>query len=356
MSPLPRPMVALGLVVGILAVSASAILARYAMGDDPGVTTSPAGAAPALAVAFWRTALGALALAPFAIRNARRRRVPLTPQRHRQMAASGLALGLHFGLFQGALALTTVASAVTLATMSPLFVALGGWWFLKEPTGRRTWVGMALTMAGAIVVGVGDATAIDLGLEALTGDVMAFGSALAVTAYLLLGRVARRDTPTTVYASGVYAWAAIALLPVCLLSGTPLVGFDAPTWLAIAAIVVGPQLLGHTVFNALLSTIPATLVSIVVLSEPVGAGLLAWLLLGELPTALFAVGAPLVLLGVALATVRARAPVVADEVVEPDPLTPPTPRADGADDPAGSSEDQRQPRTLLDDADDRPDG
>jgi drug/metabolite transporter (DMT)-like permease len=60
-----------------------------------------------------------------------------------------VALGLHFALFQGALALTTVASATTLATMSPVFVGLGAWWLLGEPTARRTWIGMALTVVGA---------------------------------------------------------------------------------------------------------------------------------------------------------------------------------------------------------------
>lgn len=321
MSPLPRPVVAIGLIVGIIAVSGAAILSRYAMGDDPGVITAPAGAAPALAVAFWRTALGALALGPFGVRSARRSGARQTPQRRRQLAGAGLALALHFGLFQGALALTSVASAVTLATMSPLFVALGGWWFLREPTPRRMWAGMALTMTGAIVVGVADANAIEFGMRALVGDGMAFGSAMSITAYLLIGRVARRDTPTTTYSATVYGWAAAVLLPVCLLTGTPLLGYDGGTWLALIGIVVGPQLLGHTVFNALLSTIPATLVSIVVLSEPVGAGVLAWLLLGELPSPFFALGAPLVLAGVALATVRSRAPATASDaplVVDPE--------------------------------------
>jgi drug/metabolite transporter (DMT)-like permease len=303
---LPPAAVTAGLLVGIVAVSTSAILARVAMGDEPGIASAGEGAAPALAVAFWRTLLGALALAPFGVRAARRRGVPIGARRHRQLAASGLALGLHFALFQGSLALTTVASAVTLATMSPVFVALGGWWLLKEPTDRRTWVGMAITMVGAVTIGAGDLTALDLGARALVGDAMAFGSAIAVTGYLLLGRVARRDVPATTYSASVFAWAAVALLPVCLLTGTPLGGFEPVTWAAIAGIVVGPQLLGHTVFNALLSTVPATVVSIVVLAEPVGAGVLAWLLLAELPTGWFYLGAPLVLLGVAIATVRRR--------------------------------------------------
>ncbi|GGI09565.1 DMT family transporter [Egicoccus halophilus] len=314
MRPLPRPAVLLGLLIGAVAVSTSAILARVAMGEDPGVATAAQGSAPALAVAFWRTALGALALAPSAVRRQRRAGRPLTTVRHRQLFGSGCSLALHFALFQGALALTTVASAVTLVTMSPVFVALGGWWWLHERTERRTVVGMALTIVGAVVIGVGDATALDFGRQALLGDAMAFGGAIAITGYLLVGRVARRDVPATVYSCVVYAWAALVLLVVCLLLRVPLVGYAPTTWLAIAGIVIGPQLLGHTVFNTLLASVPATVVSIVVLSEPVGAGLLAWLLLDELPAGPFAFGAPLVLIGVAIATARRRRAREAAEV------------------------------------------
>lgn len=306
MQPLSRSTVTVGILIGVLAVSTAAVLSRVAMGETPAVTTAVDGAAPALAVAFWRTTLGGLALAPLAWRAARRDRIHLDVATHRRLAVSGVALGLHFALFQGALALTTVASAVTLATMSPIFVALGGWWFLREPTQRRTWIGMAVTILGAVTIGLADLSAIDLGPTALLGDAMAFAGALAVSGYLLVGRVARRSVPATTYSAIVYAWAAVSLLPVIWLTGTPLTGFSTTTWLAIIGIVIGPQLLGHSVFNALLSTIPATLVSIVVLAEPVGAGLLAWMLLGELPAGWFYLGAPLVLVGVLIATTRSR--------------------------------------------------
>ncbi|MCC5949404.1 MAG: DMT family transporter [Nitriliruptoraceae bacterium] len=319
MPTMSRRWVGTGLVVGVIAVSISAILARVAMGDEPGVASAAPGDASALAVAFWRTAAGAAILAPLGWRAARQHRIrtgssAMTPRRHRALALSGLALGAHFALFQGSLALTTVASAVTLATMSPIFVALGGWWLLKEPSDRRTLVGMAITIVGAVTIGWADVTAADHGPDALLGDVMAFLSALAVTAYLLIGRIARRDVPALTYSALVFAWAAAPLLVLCLLSGAPLLGFDPSVWLAIAGIVVGPQLLGHTVFNALLAAVPATTVSIVVLSEPVGAGILAWLLLGELPAPLFALGAPLVLAGVAIATARRRPPLPAHEL------------------------------------------
>lgn len=303
MTTYPRPVVAGGLLLGVMAVSTSAILSRIAMGDDPAVATATAGYAPALAVAFWRTTVGAAVLAPFAWR-AQRAAGRLGRRRARQLAASGGMLGLHFALFLGSLALTTVASSVTLVTMSPIFVAVGAWWFLGEPSSRRTVAGMGVTMLGAVVIGVADAGTIELGGTALLGDAMAFGGALAVTGYLLIGRAARRDVSATTYSAVVYAWAAAMLVALCMATGAPLWGYSGGTWLAIAGIVVGPQLLGHTVFNTLLSSVPATIVSIVVLAEPVGATLLAWLLLSELPAPLFWLGAPLVVGGVAVATVR----------------------------------------------------
>lgn len=306
-APLSRPVVLTGVIVGIIAVSTAAILARIAMGEDPGVTqaTTPGGA-PALAVAFWRTTLGAAVLAPIGWRAARRSQVRPTVREHRRLAVAGLALGAHFAGFQGALALTTVASAVTLTTIAPIFVALGGWLLLRERSTRRTWIGMGLTIIGAIAIGGGDLTGHVLGAQALLGDAAALGAAIMIAGYLLIGRVARRRIPATTYSAIVFAWAGAVLLPVCLLTGTSLGGFAPVTWLAMLGIVVGPQLLGHTVFNALLSSVSATTVSIVVLAEPVGAGILAWLILGELPVGWFWLGAPLVLIGVAIALAQRR--------------------------------------------------
>lgn len=291
--------IAAGLAVGVTAVSFAAILVRVALGDDPAVLM-------ALALAFWRTFGGAVALGPFALRDRRRADRPLTAIRRRQLAASGTFLAAHFALFLGSLALTTVASSVTLTTMSPLFVALGGWWLLGEPTRRRTWIGMGVTTLGAVLIGVADANAVDLGPRALLGDAMAFTAAIAATGYLLIGRVTRRDVAAATYSATVYGWAAVWLLAVCLALDAPLWGYDTVTWLAILGIVAGPQLLGHTVFNTLLSSVSATVVAIVVLAEPVGSTILAWLLLDELPAPLFWLGAPFVLIGVYVATARRR--------------------------------------------------
>lgn len=281
-----------GLVVGVAAVSSAAVLIRLADAHP-------------LAVAFWRTAGGTGLLAPAALR-ARRNAPRLQAVQWAQLTGAGVALAAHFALWIISLDYTTVASSVTLVTASPLFVGLGAAVFLGEPPRRRTWIGMAVTLVGALLIGVGDLQGLELGRRAVAGDALALGGAVAVSGYFLTGRAARRQLPVSVYATVVYAVAAAVLLPVCVAAGAELGGYTAGTWLALVGLVIGPQLLGHTVFNKLLAVVTATVVSIVVLAEPVGATLLAWLVLGELPAPLFWAGAPLILVGVGAATTRRR--------------------------------------------------
>lgn len=287
---LSPPVVAVGLAVGVLAVSTAAILVRVA-------------GAPALSLAFYRCAGGALALAPFAWRARRRARGrPRLP--HGLLAAAGVLLALHFALWIASLSFTSVASSVVLVTASPLFVGAGTAVLLAEPVSRRTWAGALLAVAGAIGIGLADFDGTPAGGRALVGNAMAFGGAVMVAGYLLIGRSLRQRLPVSVYAAAVYGAAAVVLLAACLAAGVPLRGYQAGTWLAIAGLVVGPQLLGHTVFNALLSTVSATVVAVVVVAEPVGATALAWALLSEVPPPGFWLAAPLVLAGVYLATTR----------------------------------------------------
>jgi drug/metabolite transporter (DMT)-like permease len=278
--------------VGVLGISTSPILIRVA-------------AMPALAMAFWRCLIGSAVLAPFAPRGRLER---LSRSDLLRLAASGVFLAAHFALWNASLGLTTVAAATTLVSCAPLFVGLGSV-FLGEPPGGRAWAGIVLATAGAVVIGVGDAGGLGgapPGGNALLGDVLAFAGALAMAAYLLLGRVARQRLPVSTYAASVYGVAAVVLLPACLLTGSSLAGYPAASWLALAGVVAGPQLLGHTVFNALLATVSATVVAVVLLLEPVVATLLAWWLLDELPGPSLWAGGAMVLAGVWLATTGSR--------------------------------------------------
>jgi drug/metabolite transporter (DMT)-like permease len=298
-TPLSRGRVYGLVVLGLVGVSSSGVLAAIVIGDggDPrlGITT-----------ALWRCAAGGAALVPWALRA--RATHPLTPGDRRRLHVAGGFLAAHFGLFLASIALTSVASATTFSTTTAVFVAIGAIAYLGEHPDRRTWTGIVVTVVGAVAIAAGDLGAEDLGPRALLGDALAFAAAAFGAGYLLIARRVRTRVHAATFSSVVYLSAAAVLLVVAALIDAPLVELTGTQWLAIAGMVAGPQLLGHNVYTTLLSSVPATVIGVVVLAEPVLATLLAWGVLGQLPAPTYWIGAPVVLLGVGLATWRRTGP------------------------------------------------
>ncbi|MFP4218938.1 MAG: EamA family transporter, partial [Salinarchaeum sp.] len=82
--------------------------------------------------------------------------------------------------------------------------------------------------------------------------------------------------------------------------GAPLLGYPTREWLLFVGLAVGPGLLGHTVINWALGHLNSSLVSVSLLGEPVGAAILAAVLLGEQPALATIVGGGIVLAGIVL--------------------------------------------------------
>lgn len=264
--------------VGVLAVSAAAIFIRLAD-------------APALAVAFWRCALGVVVLAPFAV--VKRERLP----RRRSLGllvASGVVLGAHFGFWISSLDYTSVAASAVLVCTTPIFVAIPAYFVLGEKTSALSFAGIVVAIAGSAII-AGDGS---VGSAALFGNALAVLGAITIAAHLLIGRFSRTTGLGVVtYSVVVYASAALTLLPVALLSGAPLWGYSAETWFWLWAITLGPQILGHTVLNWALRYVETAVISGSVLAEPVIASLLAWLILAEKPGLPTVLGGVVVLIG-----------------------------------------------------------
>ena len=115
-------------VVAILGVSASGPLMAGA-------------AAPALAIGFWRNALGTLAVAPFAAPRARGELGLLGRDGWRATIFAGVMLAAHFGTWVTSLKMTSVAAATAMVSMQVVFVVLIDR-FRGEITPRRHQVGI----------------------------------------------------------------------------------------------------------------------------------------------------------------------------------------------------------------------
>lgn len=278
------------LVAALIAVSLAPIFVRLA--DAPGVV-----------VAAFRMAIAAAVIAPLTVRGLRR--TPLTRRTLAPTLLAGVLLAVHFATWITSLSYTTVAASVTLVATVPLWMALLSWWFLGLAPSLTTLLGVLIAIAGGATIAFGDAGA-ETASAPLLGDALALIGALSVTGYLMLGRVAQRaGSSLNAYAGVAYAVAALVLLPLPAILGMPYLSYTTETFTWIALLAFVPQLIGHTGINFAMKHLDPTLVSTTLLLEPVGAAVLALALFGEVPSAVTAVGAAVLLIGLGM-TVRSR--------------------------------------------------
>jgi len=295
-----------GVGVGVVAVSTSAILIRWS-------------GAPSVVKAFYRVLFTTAAIAPFALRN--RGGFRRVSRRDLGVAVvSGIALAVHFASFFESLEWTTVATSVTLITTQPVFVGVGAAVLLDERFSAGMAVGILVAMVGASVMslgplvvdasssgGVGSAvSAAFAGSTArLYGNALALGGAGVGAVYTLAGRSLRQRLPLFVYTFIVYAVCAAALGALAAGTATPLAGYARREWVLFAVMALVPGVAGHTVINWALRYVRSTVVSVSLLAEPVASTVLALVLLDEVPGAVAVFGAAVALVGIAITT-RAR--------------------------------------------------
>ncbi len=283
------------LVLGVFAVSTAAIFIRLAQADG----------VPSLVLAAVRMSVAALTLTPAVLMRHREALRHIALSDLKWALVSGVVLGIHFATWITSLEYTAVVNSVTLVTTAPLWVALASPLVLKEAIRRRTALGIAVALVGGVIVSLsGDAGAPPTRHDPLLGNGLALVGAWAAAIYFMLGRRLRARLHVMVYIWLVYSTAAIVLVIVVIVAGLPVGGFPADTYLWMVLLGLVPQLVGHSALNFALGYFPAAYVSLVVLGEPVGSGLLAIVFLGEWPVGVQLVGAVLVLAGIALATLE----------------------------------------------------
>jgi drug/metabolite transporter (DMT)-like permease len=250
-----------------------------------------------LAIAFYRVALAAAIMLPFgaahlaaAMRTLPRRDLLLT-------VAAGCALALHFATWIASLDYTSVAASVLLVNTTPLFSAIGAALHLRERPPRSLKMALPLALLGALVIAWGDGLA--GGTRPLLGDALAVCGALSLAVHHVLGRGLRTALPLSAYVLAVWTLAALGLWTLARALGTPLGGFPTRTWLVFGALALVPTVAGHGLINRALRVLDAPTVGLFLLGEPLGATLLVWLFMGEVPSPTTALGGLLVLAALA---------------------------------------------------------
>jgi drug/metabolite transporter (DMT)-like permease len=251
---------------------------------------------PVLTLIFWRNLGGSLMTLPFALRHARDRAGV------KWAVIAGVVLALHFVGFFLAMRMTSVAAGTALVALQPIFAAL----FVKLSGGHipsTAWLGMVVSFIGVALVSGVD---LQISYKSFLGDLAAIISAALAAAYVMAGSKAQKTLETTTYTTICYFVCSITALPMALIAGNQIFSFSAKEWWILLGLILGAQLLGHSMFNSALKRVSPAIVSLIVFFEvPVSAVLAAWWL-GQKPPMGIIPGIVLILAGCVLVVTRTR--------------------------------------------------
>lgn len=261
---------------------------------------------PPLGAAAWRTLLAAAAVAVFAaLRGEFRLLWPAAEDRERLVVLALLG-GATFLIAMNLAIFLTGASITSFVTGAyPLLAVVVAAFLLGEPLGRRVVGALVVAALGLVLLARPGGAHVHL-----LGVLVAMGAALSFATYLGLARLwanpVRLPTLTVAFwllISSMVVSSAIQLAvdPGGLVPALSLKGWAALLWLALPA-----SALPHVLVIATLRRMPASRAAPFLLLMPISGALIAAALLGERLDQVQLAGAGLILLGIAVATLRGR--------------------------------------------------
>lgn len=261
-----------------------------------------AGWTPGAAV-FWRMALASIVLAPLGIATMRGRWEELRAEWRTVVGFGVLAVAVAQYMYFAAVSLISVGVALLLEYLAPVALVMLAWIRTRRVPTRLVLVGTALSVLGLFGVLDFSGTKLDplgvvYGLLAMVGAAGYFvlgakPSNLPAIALPVFGLPVGAVILGALTFSGVLPYAA-PLTEVRLLTWT------LPWWIPLGVVVLVATVIAYTVGVAGIAMMGERLSSFVSLSEVLFAGLLASVLLAEIPTALQLFGGAAIIIGVVL--------------------------------------------------------
>ncbi len=210
----------------------------------------------------------------------------------------GAFFGCDLALYNTAVLRTTAANATLFGNNAPIFVGLGTWLLFRRRPRRAFWIGLGLSMSGAVVVMMNNMHSGTGSAGNTFGNLLALGAAMFFAGYMLTTERAREELDTLTFSAISAVGSVVTLIVTCLLLHTPLGGFTGRTWAALLGLGLVSQLGSYLALAYALGQLPATVSSVGLLAQVPLTAVLAVPLLGEPITPAQIFGGVLVLAGI----------------------------------------------------------
>ncbi len=282
------------LLIGVLAVSTAAILIRFTLPH-----------ASSIAISFYRMFFSSIiAFVVYMFSKEHMKLSELTKGQTILLILAGIFLALHFSLWTWSLELLSVSSSVFFVTTTPLWVGLFTPLVFKEKVSSQFYLGVLIAIFGGLIIAfLKDDLSIGIdGETSFLGLFLALSGAWMASAYFIIGKKLSNSIPSKLYVTIVYAFSSLVLGIFMLIEqGKTFVVYQPMVYVLFLLMAVIPQSLGHTSFNTALKYLPAGIVSLALLFEPIGSTILAIFLLNEMPSIAEIIGGIFILIGLIIA-------------------------------------------------------
>lgn len=272
-------------VIGIFSLSTSAIFVRLAS------------EASASIIANYRLLFAALLLLPFILFHYKHEFKRISPKNWLFSILAGIFLALFFILWFESLDYTSIASSVVLISLQPVFAFIGTYFIFGERFSSGAIISIFIVLLGGLIIGFGD---FQLSGDMVYGDMLALLGAIAVTIYSLSGQHVRKNVSLITYTFIIYSISAVILTLFNIVRQENFFSYPADHWWIFIALAIIPTFLGHSLFNWSLKWLSTSTISMAVVFEPIGASILAFLILNETPTWAQFLGGTIIVIGLFL--------------------------------------------------------
>ncbi len=234
-----------------------------------------------LDAAFWRVAIGAVAMAIVVLPMGSA--IPKGGTFGPWIWLPGLLFAADFAVWHASFAHTSVANSTLLANVSIVIVTLFAWWDWKEKIARMFVAGAGIAGVGVILLvysssGRGEVVP---GGNPVLGDALGLATAAFYASYLLTMKRLRRDHPAPRLMFWSSTVAALILLPVALWHSDTFWPTNAAGWWPLIGVGVISHAGGQGLIAYGLAGLPASLAAITLLIQPVTTAMLGFAILGQ---------------------------------------------------------------------------
>ncbi|HTO17490.1 MAG TPA: DMT family transporter [Edaphocola sp.] len=248
---------------------------------------------PPVVSAFYRMLIAFLVLLPYVLITGKLKKTTL--KLSILSILCGFIFGMDVGVWNVSIQGSTATQATLLTNLSPIWVGIGAFFFLKDKPKRNFWIGTVIAIFGMVLL-VGFKTFYHLNFNYAFGFAILSGMLYAV--YMLLSKNVLEEVDVWNFMTLTLLSSTISLGLLSLFLGEPFIGYSQLGWITLLVQGLICQLAAWLLISYATKHMRATRVSVSLLGQAVLAAIFASIFINEAISIQMVIGGLFLLFGI----------------------------------------------------------